>query len=135
MFKIEFKEIRDKQDINIGTEVVFSGAIKYGLPPDKIRELQTAMNKIEQLAKTDIIALNIQSLEFWDSLGVNTVLGPVVRKINRELSSRGKQPVSLVGNRKSDNYLAAKDKFPEVGTNSLPWYSAMPDLIVELDKG
>lgn len=134
MFKIDFKEIRDKQDINIGTEVVFSGSIKYGLAPDKIRELQTAMNKIEALSKTDIIALNVQNLEFWDSLGVNTVLGPVVRKINKELLSREKQPVSIIGSKKSDNYLAAKDKFPESGTSSLPWYSSMPDLLGELER-
>ena len=115
MFEVSSREMKDRQDVNIGTEVVLAGEIKYGVSTDQIVSLKQVLERLEYLAKSDVIAINVSALTFWDSLGVNSILGPIVKKINKELASRGKQPVSVIGPKESDLFYAARDKFPESG--------------------
>ena len=53
----------------------------------------------------------------------------IVKKINKELASRGKQPVSVIGPKESDLFYAARDKFPESGGAGLPWYDSLAEFL------
>lgn len=122
MFTVKDQIISDKNGIGVGHEIILEGELRRGMPVQKIQELQKLEEKIAELSKTDIIALNVSSVSIWDSLGIFNLLDDVVKKINPDLLKRKKHPISIIGDINSDNFLAVRDKYPESGTEVLPWY-------------
>jgi hypothetical protein len=129
MFKITYHDLIDVKGVNIGLEVRLEGELRYGISETQIEELEQVKRKILGRIMSDVIVINVLNLKRWDSLGINSLLAPFATKINEDLISKGRIPVSIVGDRKSDVFNAAKDKFIENGTDILPWFDSLETFV------
>jgi len=133
MFSLETRELVSKEGVNIGFEIRLSGELIYGTPVEKYKELKKMIQRVEQLAVSDVIAVNVLNLNRWDSLGVTQTLKPIIQ-INRGLLSKGRVPISVIGKKESDNYYAARDKFiQENDTELLPWHENLQSFLEKIE--
>ena len=132
-FSIENHPLANSDGVVIGVEVIFHGELVHGTPALTYKELQNKISELERLAASDVIAINLTDLYRWDSLGVTNVLEPIAR-INRWLKSRGRFPIGIIADKDSDNFKAARDKFPnEFNSEILPWFGSLKEFTNQID--
>ena len=134
MFEVEYVTIRDTDDVDIGTEIKLTGEIRRGLGSGDEQKLKSIKEEIENHIKKDVVAINLLGLSRWDSLGIFSILDSVVKTINPVLIKKGKTPISIIGRKKSDVFVATRDKYPDSGGNGLPWFTSLDEFIKEVES-
>ena len=134
MLSIKKQDIYNSDNINIGKKYIFSGEIRYGTSPENIRMLQKEIAEIKEQSLSEVIVLDFLKLKRWDSLGINQIVSPIL-SINDDLKKRGRILIGIICDTATDIYATAKDKYPDLSNETLPWYGSHEDFLKEVEEG
>ena len=128
MFKVTIDNIFNDEDISVGKIYKITGEIRYGIKDEKIKELMSLVEQIENQSRSDVIVLDFTELQRWDSLGIRVVV-PKILEINEHLIKKGRLPITVIGDSNSDLYSAMRDKYPDIPNSRFPWYDTFEDFV------
>ena len=130
MFTLGIEHILNDEKINIGKIYKISGEVRYGIDSNELKPLIQIMEKIKKEYLSDVIVFDLTELKRWDSLGVRVII-PIILELNKKLERKGRNQIAIIGNISSDLYIAAKDKYPDICSVKLPWYSSYDEFAKE----
>lgn len=109
----------------IGYIYKLTGKIGYVTDTKEFQQFVASMKTISEEFKSEVIALDITELTRWDTLSLRAIF-PVLIAANKELKTKGKALISVIGDQSKDVFDAASERYPENGT-LIPWYSSLSE--------
>lgn len=127
--EIEIEKVFNNEQVHVGYVYKLRGTFVYGVPVSTITKIRDQIGKLRDESMTDLVAIDTSELVRWDSIGVTSVIEPVI-EANRLLAKKNRTPIHLIGeiSNENDRFKAVKDKFPDLNnTNALPWMPSIEE--------
>ncbi len=118
---LKIEKVFDNENVQVGYIYKIIGTFVYGAPVSTVEKIREQMAKLKDIALTDLVAIDTTELKRWDSLGVTSVIKPIV-DANQQLIKKGRAAIYLIGDLNTDKFKAVKDKYPQFNSTAvLPW--------------
>lgn len=124
MNSVTKKSLINRQGIRIGYIYELIGKVGYVTETEEFQRFHKLFESIKTESRIEVIVIDVTKLLRWDTLSLRSIY-PALIAANRDLLSKRKAPISIIGDKTKDPFDAASERHKENGTEVIPWFHSI----------